>query len=164
MAVAHAQREPHELVATLRHLADARTKPVFVVTDNILVDLVVHGQDVAVPLGLDRPVPDDAARPVLERLWSMGWPWHADRRLHGVRLEAGTHSGPDLLWTAGEGPVVAGAAGDLALLMSGRTSAALSRLRGPGVALLVERLGPAGTPELPARRPDRELYGARGGS
>src|SRR3954454_3487789 len=59
IAVSYASRSPQELVASLRETADARTKPVFALSQNILLDVVVHGQDIAVPLGLHRPVPDD---------------------------------------------------------------------------------------------------------
>jgi uncharacterized protein (TIGR03083 family) len=144
IAVSYARREPQELVAALRDTADARTKPVFVVGQNILLDLVVHGQDIAVPLGLRRPVPDAAALATLERIWAMGWPFHARRRLAGVHLTCLRETGTDPLWQVGSGPSVSGSAGDLALLMTGRTSASLPRLTGPGVRTIADRLLPAG--------------------
>ena len=51
---------------------------------NILLDAIVHGQDIAVPLGIERPVPVDAAVAGFERTWSMGWPFHARKRLRGL--------------------------------------------------------------------------------
>jgi uncharacterized protein (TIGR03083 family) len=140
VAVGYARRTPQELVAALRETADARSKPVFVVSDNILLDLVVHGQDIAVPLGLHRPVPDDAAVLVLDRVWAMGWPFHARRRLAGTHLQCLGDTSADLVWEVGAGPLIRGSAGDLALLMTGRTAAALPRLTGPGVELVAERL------------------------
>jgi uncharacterized protein (TIGR03083 family) len=142
IAIAYACRSPHELACSLRDLADARTKPVFVAAQNILLDLVVHGQDIAVPLGMTRPVPDAAAGVVLARIWAMGWPFHAARRLEGVRLRCDSSTTNELVWTAGLGPQVDGSAGDLALLMTGRTTSALPRLRGPGVQVLRNRLEP----------------------
>ncbi len=141
-------RTQQEVVESLSRLADARTRPVFVVDANILPDLVVHGQDVAVPLGLERSVPDAAARVALDRLWSMGWPFHARRRLAGVRLRclpagstaADTEARP--VWEAGEGPEVSGSAGALALLMTGRTTAAAPMLAGRGAAGLTARRVP----------------------
>ena len=153
VAVAYARRSPDELVSSLRDLAGCRAKPVFVVDANILLDLVVHGQDVAVPLGLERPVPDvavplglerpvpdAAARLVLERIWTMGWPFHARRRFGGLHLVCDAETEPDsetgTVWQAGSGPEVGGSAAALALLMTGRTSAAVGMLHGPGVRLL----------------------------
>jgi uncharacterized protein (TIGR03083 family) len=144
VAVAYASRSPRELVAALREAADARTKPVFVVSENILLDLVVHGQDIAVPLGLRRPVPDAAAVLSLERIWGMGWPFHARRRLAGVHLQCCGEAATNVVWEAGSGPPLRGTCGDLALLMTGRTRAALPRLAGAGVELISERLDAAG--------------------
>jgi uncharacterized protein (TIGR03083 family) len=94
--------------------------------DNILLDLLVHGQDIAVPLGLNRQVPPAAGLIALRRSWAMGWPFHARRRLDAFCLRA-----EDCDWTAGHGPEVSGTAADLLLLMTGRTTAALRRLHGP---------------------------------
>lgn len=129
----YARRSPHELLTMLERDASARTKPVFVINENILLDLVVHGQDIAVPLGIDRPVPAAAAAEALERAWSMGWPFRARRRLAGVRLVC---VDPGTTWEAGSGPDVLGSAGALALLMTGRTDAAIPMLRGQGVSAL----------------------------
>ncbi|NYD42613.1 maleylpyruvate isomerase family mycothiol-dependent enzyme [Nocardioides panaciterrulae] len=144
VAVTYARRSPGELVSSLRASAELRTKPVFVVSQNILLDLVVHGQDIAVPLALPRPVPDAAAVLSLQRIWAMGWPFRARRRLAGVRLECQGDATPELVWEAGSGPQVRGSAGDLALLMTGRIRAALPHLVGPGVEMIAARLHPAG--------------------
>jgi uncharacterized protein (TIGR03083 family) len=146
VAVAYASRSPQELVASLRETADARTKPVFAVNPNILLDVVVHGQDIAVPLGLPRPVPDDAAALALQRIWGMGWPFHARRRLAGVHLQCHGDDATHVVWEVGAGPLIHGSAGDLALLMTGRTGAALRRLDGPGMELIADRLHGAGVP------------------
>ena len=135
VAVDYARRPREELVETLRRLAGSRRKPFGVQSANILLDLVVHGQDIAVPLGLQRQVPPDAAAIVLDRIWAMGWPFHARRRLSGVRLCC-----DELSWGGGSGPEVHGSAGALALLMTGRTEAALAQLDGPGVRTLGARL------------------------
>ncbi len=50
------------------------------------MDVLVHGQDIAVPLGIERPMPTDAAVAGFERVWKMGWPFHARRRLRGIHL------------------------------------------------------------------------------
>lgn len=139
VAIAYGHRPRAELVSGLRAHAASRTKPVFVADANILLDLLVHGQDIAVPLGVDREVPPAAGRAALERIWSMGWPFHARRRLEGVRLCA-----EDGSWQAGDGPEVRGPAAGLLLLTTGRTAAALPLLDGPGLPVLQRRLAPTG--------------------
>ncbi|MGI8459646.1 MAG: maleylpyruvate isomerase family mycothiol-dependent enzyme [Propionibacteriaceae bacterium] len=131
VAIAYAQRPPGELVDAVRASAGARRKPVFVVDQNILLDLLVHGQDIAVPLGLHRPVDPRFATVALDRIWAMGWPFRARRRLAGVRLRAA-----DADWERGEGPEVIGGVADLLLLTTGRTDAALARLAGAGTHVI----------------------------
>ena len=131
------RRSTAELVTDLRSQAGSRTRPLFVADRNILLDLLVHGQDIAVPLGIRRDVPPAAGRVGLERVWSMGWPFHARRHLRDVHLRV-----EDGSWQAGAGPDVVGAAGALLLLATGRSEAALGQLDGPGVPLLRDRLAP----------------------
>jgi uncharacterized protein (TIGR03083 family) len=137
MAVAHADRPPAELVAELRELADSRRKPAITTVDNLLFDVLVHVQDVAVPLGLTTAMPLDAALEGVERVWRMGWPFWARRRLRGLRLTA-----TDVDWSAGTGAEVRGSVQALLLLLTGRTGAALPQLSGPGT----ERLAAGGVP------------------
>lgn len=133
VAVAYAARPTSELVAGLRRDAATRTRPAFVLPDNLLLDLVVHGQDITVPLTITRPVPVAAGRQSLSRVWSMGWPFHARRRLEGVAVYA-----DDCEWSAGSGPRVSGTAAQLLLLMTGREGA-VDTVRGPGVDVLRAR-------------------------
>lgn len=137
VSIAYAARSTVELAAGLRTYAAARTKPVFVNADNIVLDLFVHGQDIAIPLGLDRAVPSAAGVAALQRSWVMGWPFYPRRRLAGVRLVA-----EDGDWSAGDGPEVTGRIADLLLLTSNRTQAALDRLHGPGREVLRRRFRP----------------------
>jgi uncharacterized protein (TIGR03083 family) len=77
MARAHAARTPAQLVADLGDTADSRRKPAITTLDNLLFDVLVHVQDVARPLGVEHPMPPDAAREGVERVWRMGWPFWA---------------------------------------------------------------------------------------
>lgn len=131
LAVAHANRPPAELLAQLGQLADSRRKPAITTLDNLLFDTLVHIQDVAIPLGRAASMPLDAAREGAERVWRMGWPFWARRRLRGVRLTA-----TDIDWTAGEGAGIRGPIQALLLLLTGRTEAALPHLTGPGLERL----------------------------
>jgi uncharacterized protein (TIGR03083 family) len=134
LAVAHADRPPSELVDLLRELADDRRKPAITTVDNLLFDTLVHVQDVAVPLGLTVAMPIEAAREGAERVWRMGWPFWAKRRLRGLRLVA-----TDTTWSAGEGAELRGPVEALLLLLTGRAETALPHLDGPGATQLAAR-------------------------
>jgi len=101
---------------------------------NILFDVLVHAQDIAIPLGRDYPMPPEAARAGADRVWTMGWPFWARRRLRGVRLLA-----TDIDWSAGAGAELRGPIGMLLLLLTARTTTALPQPSGPGVRTVTER-------------------------
>jgi uncharacterized protein (TIGR03083 family) len=131
LAVRHAARPTADIIAELRHYADSRRLPVVTNYRNILVDVLVHGQDIAIPLGRPREMPREAARAGATRVWTMGWLFWAKRRLRGPRLTATNTD-----WAAGEGAEVRGPIEALLLLLTGRTPTALPRLTGPAVAQL----------------------------
>src|SRR3712207_5049545 len=90
-----------------------------------LMDVVVHAQDIARPLGRRHRTPPDVAVPVLRYLAEnrfMGGP----RRVAGLQLVA-----TDADWSTGEGPQVRGPLSDLVLAVAGRP-AGLAGLTGPG--------------------------------
>ncbi|GAA0743419.1 maleylpyruvate isomerase family mycothiol-dependent enzyme [Dactylosporangium roseum] len=128
VSVRHAQRPVADLVGELRRFADSRRLPAVTSYRNILFDVLVHAQDIAVPLGRPLPMQPDAAVVAATRVWGMGWPFWARRRLRGVRLVA-----TDVAWAAGDGLEVTGPI-DALLLMTGRREAASARLSGAGVA------------------------------
>lgn len=101
-----------------------------------LIDVLVHGQDIAIPLARARPMPPAAAATAATRVWSMGRPFHAERKLSGFRLVA-----TDDPWSAGQGRRVEGSIAAILLLLTGRP-AALPQLAGPGAAELQARLSP----------------------
>ncbi|HEY6594476.1 MAG TPA: maleylpyruvate isomerase family mycothiol-dependent enzyme [Asanoa sp.] len=132
VAVRHADtRPPAELVAELRAHAASRRLPAVTNYRNILFDVLVHVQDIAIPLGVSRPMPPHAAAAGATRLWEMGWPFWARRRLRGLRLLA-----TDVPWSVGAGPELTGPIGAILLLLTGRTATALPRLTGAGTARL----------------------------
>ena len=129
-SVRHAERPDADLVAELRERAASRRLPRVTNYRNILFDILVHGQDIAIPLGIEREMPKDAARAGAERVWTMGWPFGVKRALRDFRYTA-----TDVEWRAGNGPDVTGPVAALLLVLTGRP-AALSRLSGPGVEAL----------------------------
>jgi uncharacterized protein (TIGR03083 family) len=130
LSVRHAQRPVTDLVDELRRHADSRRLPIVTNYRNILFDTMVHAQDIALPLGRQLPMPPSAAAAAATRVWTMGWPFWAQRRLRGVRLVA-----TDVNWSAGTGPDVTGPIDALLLLLTGRT-VSLSRLTGAGIPLV----------------------------
>ena len=131
LARRHGSAPPEQIVSTMREHASGRGTARVLDTRNALFDVIVHSQDIANPLGRDLPVPVDFTRQGLQRVWEMGWPFKARRRLVGLTLRA-----TDTDWTAGSGREVSGSALSLLLLLTGRTSTAAGRLHGPGVASL----------------------------
>jgi uncharacterized protein (TIGR03083 family) len=143
-AVDRAAAPAGELIAAVRAMTGSRRRAPGVTHLEPLIDVLVHGQDVAVPLGRPRPMPLAAAAAAATRVWTMRWPFtvafDARRRLAGLRLEA-----TDTQWAAGDGEVVEGPVEALLLLLTGRVAAARDRLSGPGVA----RLRPVSPPPAP---------------
>ena len=133
-AIRQAALPTGEFGARLRAMVGSRRKAPGISDLEPLLDVLVHGQDIAIPLGRSRTVPGEAAAVVATRAWTMGRPFHARRRLEGFRLVATDH-----VWTAGEGSRVEGPVGALLLLVTGRT-AVLPQLSGPGAPELRARL------------------------
>lgn len=106
-----------ELLAALHATIDSRVIPIGTTPIDRLMDLLVHGQDIAVPLGIERVMPTAAAQLSLERVWTMGGPFHARTRLTGYALAA-----TDTGWTAGTGTTVSGTAAELLMIVTGRTT------------------------------------------
>ena len=61
--------------------------PVLTNYRNILIDILVHGQDIAIPLG-SPDLPTDAAPAGAIRVWTMGWPFYARRTLRRYKRTA----------------------------------------------------------------------------
>ena len=133
-----AERSPERLVADLRENAASRKVPVVSSWRNVLFDVVVHGQDIAIPLGRHLDLPADAAAVAATRTLSMRWPppLPSARRMAGLRLTA-----TDTAWSTGDGPAVQGPMAALLLVCCGRL-VALPQLSGDGAAELTARLTP----------------------
>ena len=133
-ALRQAKLPPDQYPRRLREMVGSRRKAPGVTSMEPLIDVLVHGQDIALPLGRPRSLPAAAAAAAATRVWTMGWPFHARRRLRGLRLAA-----IDVPWSVGHGPSVEGPIAAVLLLLTGR-SAALARLSGDGARELPARL------------------------
>jgi uncharacterized protein (TIGR03083 family) len=128
-AIRHADRRTTgELLDELRESIDSRTTPNGSTPADRLMDLLVHGQDIAIPLGLTREMPTAAARSAIDRIWTRDAPFHAGKKFAGYRLVAA-----DTDWAGGAGPVITGPIAALLLVVTGRRQG-WDRLTGDGVA------------------------------
>ena len=122
-----------ELVTQLRESAGSQRRTLGSNAMDPLMDLVIHGQDIARPLGRRYVSPPEIVSACLAYVATnrfMGGP----RRLSGVRLVS-TETG----WTLGDGAELRGPDVDLLLAAAGRR-AGLDALDGPGTAVVAERL------------------------
>ena len=133
-ALREAARPTADIVADLRAHAATRKTPPGANAMISLIDLLVHGQDVALPLGTQRDMPVEAATAAADRVWTLHFPFHARKKFHGLRFTA-----TDTTWSVGDGATVQGQVGPLLLALTGR-SAALDQLSGDGVPELTKRL------------------------
>jgi len=108
-----------EIVATIRGFVGSRRRAPGVSELEPLIDVLVHAQDIAIPLGLDHPVPADAATVAIERILHLNHgPFRLAPPLRGVRLVA-----TDVDWAYGEGQVVEGPIRWVMLAAAGRAVA-----------------------------------------
>ncbi len=136
-ALRQAELPVEEFPARLRAMLGSRKKAPTVSMIEPLIDQLVHGQDMMVPLGRTREMPREAAAVAAKRSYELGWPFQVRKRLHGLTLTASDHP-----WTIGEGPVVEGRIQALLMLVTGR-HVVLPELSGPGADVLRARLQPA---------------------
>jgi uncharacterized protein (TIGR03083 family) len=87
-----------QIVATLRGFVGSRRRVPFVTELEPLLDILVHSQDICVPLGIEHPMPVDAAVAAADRVLSLRGPMRLWEPPCGVRLVA-----TDANWAYGEG-------------------------------------------------------------
>ena len=124
------------IVAEIRGMVGSRRHTLGVTHLETLTDILVHGQDIAIPLGRRHDIPPEAAAIAASRVLSMRWPppLPSARKVAGFRLAA-----TDVCWSAGGGPEIRAPMGALLLVCAGRL-AALPQLSGDGTANLRTRL------------------------
>ncbi|MGY1946761.1 maleylpyruvate isomerase family mycothiol-dependent enzyme [Nocardia asiatica] len=125
---------PAELIAQLREGAGWTRRAPGAGPLDPLVDTMIHGQDIARPLGRQRVVPTEQGVVALEHVLRSPF-YGSQKRLRGVRVVA-----TDAEWAAGSGPEeIHGPLSDLLLLATGR-AAGLAGVTGTAVERLAEAL------------------------
>jgi uncharacterized protein (TIGR03083 family) len=137
MACRHAELPVRVIVGEIRDRIGVWRPLPTVTLRETAIDYLVHGQDIAVPLGRTLEMPPELTVVAADRVWSRSRMFHARKKLAGYRLVA-----DDVPWTAGHGQEVSGPVGALLLLLTGRP-AALPQLSGPGTAGLRMLLSPS---------------------
>jgi uncharacterized protein (TIGR03083 family) len=113
-AVGEARLPVAEITANLRSTVGSRRLAPTTSPREPLLDLLVHGQDIALALGRTRQMPPEAARDAADRVWTMRFPprpWPLPK----ARLVA-----TDIAWARGEGEEIRGPIAALLLLLTGR--------------------------------------------
>ena len=125
-----------QIIAGIRGMTGSRRHNLGVSYLETLTDILVHGQDIAIPLGRRLDPPPQAAAVAATRVLSMRWPppLPSARKVAGFRLTA-----TDTSWSSGNGPEVSGPMAAILLVCAGR-AAALPQLSGPGAPGLTARL------------------------
>ncbi|GFG51424.1 hypothetical protein CQY20_29765 [Mycolicibacterium agri] len=90
-----------------------------------LMDILVHGQDIAIPLGIERTMPIPAAVVAANRLWTMGSALNARKRFPKTRFVA-----TDADFSVGEGAEIRGRIQDIVMTLSGRPAGLPLQQRG----------------------------------
>ena len=126
------RRTTDELLRDLRRLVGLHRHPIGTSDVNLLIDVIVHHHDIALPLGHGVLTGERTAASVhaADRVWSLprGFTFPVTRALVGLRWRA-----TDVEWERGDGELVEGPVAGLLTAVLGRP-AALDHLGGPGVA------------------------------
>lgn len=123
-----------QIIARIRNGMGSRRHNPGVTALETLTDILVHSQDIAIPLGVELPMRPALSALAASRRWDTRHTWLAtvNRQLPwaNYRLNA-----TDTEWRRGQGPEVTGPIGAILLLLTGRT-AALEQLAGEGANTL----------------------------
>lgn len=129
-----------EIINEIRAMVGSRRHNFGVTCQETLIDILVHSQDIAMPLGRTLEVDPEAAAIAATRVWSFARgakaKVFAKIPLDGLRFRA-----TDVAWHVGAGRVVEGPIAAILLVLTGRL-AALPMLSGEGAAILTRMSAP----------------------
>lgn len=126
-----ARRPVAELMADFQRHDGSRRRPFGTSVTDPLLDVLVHTQDIAVPLGRSHPMPIEPGVVAARRAHRLGFLFADFALRRRVEIQA-----TDADFTVGKGRLVEGPICAVLLLLTGRTAAAVPDLVGPGVELL----------------------------
>jgi uncharacterized protein (TIGR03083 family) len=129
--------DPKELIERLRARTTTTNHPPAPVMA-MLGEIVVHGEDIRHPLGLEGKTNPEAIVACLEMYSKGNFPVGGKKRIDGLRIVA-----TDVDWSHGTGSEVTGPGLSVLLAMTGRP-AGLDGLAGDGLATLRSRVAPTG--------------------
>ena len=127
-----------QLIADLRAASGRQLSPPFGSPRNVYIDLLVHEQDIRIPLNAKSELLPDELLLVFSD-WKPGDT--LGEKLVGVQeISQGlSWVADDIDWQTGHGPLVLGRAQDIMMSLAGRRTA-LNSLRGDGVPILTRKL------------------------
>ncbi len=108
-------RTQSQIVAAMRGMVGSRKRIVGTSALDPMTDMLVHGQDITIPLGIERPVPEAAAVASANHLWRMRFPMHPAKSLTGIRLVA-----TDAEFAVGQGYEVRAPIREILMVLAGR--------------------------------------------
>ena len=115
-----------QIVDTLRGFVGSRRRAPLVSELEPLLDVLVHAQDICVPLGIEHPMPVDAAVAAADRVLSLRGVMRLWQPPRGVRLVA-----TDAAWAYGDGAVVEAPIQSHLLTLTGRQPSSSSATATP---------------------------------
>ncbi|HEX6870595.1 MAG TPA: maleylpyruvate isomerase family mycothiol-dependent enzyme [Micromonosporaceae bacterium] len=115
LARAQGAQPVDRILARYERQATSRRRPPGTKPQDPLVDVLVHSQDIAIPLGREHPMPAAPAREAADFVWTRGFPYDAQRHHAGTRFVA-----TDVDFAVGAGTTVSAPIADILLVMTGR--------------------------------------------
>jgi uncharacterized protein (TIGR03083 family) len=140
-ARSRAERQVDQLIAQIRAMIGSRRHNIGQTSLETLTDILVHGQDIAIPLRRELQMPTAAAAAAATRVWAQRVKGKA-RVFHDVPIRGSRITATDIPWSVGEGSEIQGPIAAILLLLTGRL-AALPRLSGDGAESLRKQMLPA---------------------
>jgi uncharacterized protein (TIGR03083 family) len=136
-----ADQPTERLIAEIRSMIGSRRHNVGVTSLESLTDMLVHGQDIAIPLHRELAMPTGATTVAATRVWAQRGTRMA-RVFDTIPLQGFRLTATDVPWSVGQGREIHGPIAALLLLLTGRL-AALPQLGGDGADSLRTQLLPA---------------------